>query len=155
VIEGSGGSVVVGGEAVGPVAADRPTRSGRREVLGQLVRFCVVGALSAVVDFSVYQLGLHAGLPTYVARAISFIVGTATAYALNRRWAFKVEGGARRATGFTLLYGTTFFVILGVNALALAVLPDTWWRVTVAWALSQGFGTACNFVMLRLVVFRD
>jgi putative flippase GtrA len=150
-----GGSTVIEGEAAGPASVDRPASAGRREVLGQLVRFCVVGALAAVVDFSVYQLGLHAGLPTYVARAISFVVGTATAYALNRRWAFKVEGGARRATGFALLYGTTFFVIIGVNALALAVLPDTWWRVTLAWALSQGFGTACNFVMLRLVVFRD
>jgi putative flippase GtrA len=54
-----------------------------------------------------------------------------------------------------LLYGTTFFVILGVNALALAVLPDRWWTVTLAWAISQGFGTVCNFVMLRTVVFKD
>jgi putative flippase GtrA len=124
-------------------------------LLGQLVRFVVVGLLSAVVDFAVYQGGLHVGLPTYVARAISFIVGTTTAYALNRRWAFRVEGGARRAAGFVALYGTTFFVILGVNALALALLPESSWKTTLAWALSQGFGTACNFVMLRLVVFRD
>jgi hypothetical protein len=34
------------------------------------------------------------------------------------------------------------------------VLPEAWWTVTVAWALSQGLGTTCNFVMLRLVVFR-
>jgi putative flippase GtrA len=119
------------------------------------VRFIVVGAFSAVVDFSVYSLGLHVGLATYVARTISFVCGTATAYALNRRWAFEVEGGARRAAGFALLYSTTFLVIIGVNAAALALLPDRWWTVTVAWALSQGLGTACNFVMLRLVVFRS
>jgi putative flippase GtrA len=134
---------------VGTGAQERPA------LLGQLVRFAVVGVLSAVVDYSVYQLMLHLGLPTYGARAISFVVGTSTAYALNRRWAFQVEGGARRAAGFVALYGTTFFVILGVNALALLVLPEAWWKVTLAWALSQGFGTACNFVMLRLVVFRD
>ncbi len=45
-------------------------------------------------------------------------------------------------------------MILGVNAAALAVLPERWWTVTSAWALSQGLGTLCNFVMLRLVVFR-
>jgi putative flippase GtrA len=131
--------------------------SARRELLGQLVRFVVVGGFSAVVDLSVYTLMLHLGLPTYVARAISFVVGTSTAYALNRRWAFKVEGGARRATGFAILYGTTFFLIIGVNALALLLLPDpdTWWKVGLAWAISQGLGTAWNFVMLRLVVFRD
>ncbi|MCW2509435.1 MAG: conserved rane protein of unknown function [Modestobacter sp.] len=136
------------------VAADSDAQS-RRGMLPQLLRFAVVGAFSAVVDFSVYQWCLHLGLPTYGARSISFAVGTATAYALNRRWAFQVEGGARRAAGFTLLYSVTFFVILGVNALALAVLTDSWWKVTVAWALSQGFGTACNFVMLRWVVFRE
>ncbi len=127
----------------------------RPGVLSQLFRFGLVGGFSAVVDLTVYTLGLHLGLPTYVARAVSFAAGTTTAYALNRRWAFKVEGGARRATGFAILYGTTFFLILGVNALALAVLPDHSWTVTLAWAISQGFGTACNFVMLRTVVFRD
>jgi len=136
------------------VIEEKTTEGTRSEVLGQLIRFVLVGGFSAVVDLSVYTLALHLGAPTYVARAISFVVGTATAYALNRRWAFKVEGGARRATGFALLYGTTFFLILGVNALALLVLPDTWWKVTVAWAISQGLGTAWNFVMLRLVVFR-
>jgi putative flippase GtrA len=140
------------------VVGNTNTRDGgRRELLGQLVRFVVVGAFSAMVDLGVYTLGLHLGLPTYVARAISFVAGTSTAYALNRRWAFKVEGGARRATGFALLYGTTFFLIIGVNALALLLLPDpdTWWKVGLAWAVSQGLGTAWNFVMLRLVVFRD
>ena len=127
---------------------------GRDGLLGQLVRFAVVGALGAVVDLSVYTLGVHLGLSYLVARAVSFVFGTATAYALNRRWAFRSEGGARRATGFALLYGTTFFVILGVNALALALLPDAWWKVTLAWAISQGVGTAVNFVMLRTVVFR-
>ena len=124
-------------------------------LVGQVLRFAAVGVFSAVVDLSVYTLALHLGLWVHAARALSFICGTSTAYALNRRWAFQVEGGARRAVGFTLLYGTTFFVILGVNALALAVLPDRWWTVTLAWAISQGFGTVCNFVMLRTVVFRD
>jgi putative flippase GtrA len=129
------------------------SRSG--DLVGQLVRFAVVGVLSAAVDLSVYTLALHLGLWVHAARALSFVCGTTTAYALNRRWAFRVEGGRSRALGFTLLYGTTFFVILGVNALALAVLPDRWWTVTLAWAISQGFGTACNFVMLRTVVFRN
>jgi putative flippase GtrA len=127
----------------------------RKEVLGQLIRFVIVGGFSAIVDLGVYALALHLGAPTYVARAISFVCGTTTAYALNRRWAFKVEGGARRATGFAILYGTTFFLILGVNALALLLLPDASWKVFLAWAISQGVGTAWNFVMLRLVVFRD
>ena len=139
------GGAAGGGTGAGP----------RGDLLGQAVRFTVVGALSAVVDLGVYTLALHLGLWVHAARALSFVCGTTTAYALNRRWAFGVEGGRRRALGFALLYGTTFFVLLGVNALARAVLPDRWWTVTVAWAVSRGFGTVGNFVMLRTVVFRD
>jgi putative flippase GtrA len=129
--------------------------SARPEWIGQLVRFGLVGAGSALVDLGVYTLGLHLGLATYLARAVSFAAGTTTAYALNRRWAFGVPGGRRRAAAFALLYGTTFVVILATNALALTALPDSSWRVTLAWALSQGLGTTVNFVVLRLVVFRD
>jgi putative flippase GtrA len=126
------------------------------DLVGQLVRFAVVGVFSAAVDLSVYTLALHLGVWVTAARALSFVCGTSTAYALNRRWAFKVAGGRSRALGFTLLYATTFFVILAVNAGALALLPeDHWWTITLAWAISQGLGTAVNFVMLRTVVFRD
>jgi putative flippase GtrA len=141
---------------VRPVDEQPTTATTRKSDLwGQVIRFGVVGVLSAVVDLSVYTLALHLGLWVHAARALSFICGTSTAYALNRRWAFGVEGSRRRALGFVLLYGTTFFVILGVNALALAVLPEHSWTITLAWAISQGFGTAVNFVMLRTVVFRD
>jgi putative flippase GtrA len=136
------------------VVAAEGREEGRRTLVQQAVRFVTVGIAGAVVDLSVYLLALHLGMWVVGARALSFACGTTTAYVLNRRWAFGVEGGARRAAGFALLYGTTFFVIIGVNAAALAVLPERWWTVTFAWALSQGLGTVCNFVMLRLVVFR-
>ena len=136
------------------MVAAEGSNTGRRELVQQLLRFTAVGGVGAVVDLSVYLLALHLGVWVYAARALSFVCGTVTAYVLNRRWAFRVDSGARRAAGFALLYGTTFFVIIAVNAGALAVLPDRWWTVTAAWALSQGLGTTCNFVMLRLVVFR-
>ncbi|MGH3795861.1 MAG: GtrA family protein [Pseudonocardiaceae bacterium] len=125
-----------------------------RTLFGQATRFVVVGLLAAAVDLSIYQLGLHVGLWVHLARAISFICGTTTAYALNRRWAFQAPGGARQSTHFALLYGTTFFLILGINALALRMLPEAIWTTTLAWAISQGVGTAWNFLMLRTVVFR-
>ncbi|MGY1715111.1 MULTISPECIES: GtrA family protein [Geodermatophilus] len=137
------------------IPADGPAREPARDgLLRQLTRFVAVGALSAVVDLGVYTLGLHLGLATWLARAISFVCGTTTAYVLNRRWAFGVEGGSRRVAGFVLLYGTTFGVVLAVNALALLWLPGRWWAPTLAWAVSQGVGTAVNFVVLRTVVFR-
>lgn len=132
---------------------DRPAVHDRT-LCGQAARFVVVGLVAAMVDLGVYQLGLHLGLWVHLARAVSFVCGTTTAYVLNRRWSFQTSGGLRQSTHFALLYGTTFFLILGINALALTMLPVTRWTTTLAWFISQGFGTVWNFLMLRTVVFR-
>jgi putative flippase GtrA len=124
-------------------------------LFGQLARFVVVGAFAAAVDLGVYQLLLHLGLYVHAAKAISFILGTTTAYLLNRRFTFTATPGGRgRFAGFVALYATTFAINVGVNALALALLPAIPARYTVAWVIAQGTATAINFVMLRTVVFR-
>jgi putative flippase GtrA len=131
------------------------TGSAPQGVLVQLARFVAVGAVSALVDFGVYQFLLHLGLWVHAAKAISFILGTTTAYLLNRRFTFTaVSGGRGRFAGFVALYTTTFAINVGVNALALAVLPAMPARYTVAWVIAQATATAINFVMLRTVVFR-
>lgn len=127
----------------------------RRGVIDQAIRFVLFGVLSAGVDFGVYQLFLHVGTWADVAKAISFVCGTITAYALNRRWTFGSAGGVAPATRFALLYGVTFFVNVGVNAAGLRVFAPYGWHVPVAWVIAQGTATVINFVMLRTVVFRD
>ena len=74
------------------------------------------------------------------AKAISFICGTTTAYLLNRRFTFQSAGGRARVAGFVLLYGTTFAINVGTNALMLAVLPAMPLRVSAAWVIAQGAG---------------
>ena len=122
---------------------------------GQLGRFVAVGLLSAVVDFGIYHLLLAVGTWAPVAKGTSFILGTTTAYLLNRRFTFTAsQGGRGRFAGFVALYGTTFALNVGVNTLALALLPAMPFRTSLAWVLAQGTATAVNFVMLRTVVFR-
>ena len=121
----------------------------------QLGRFVAVGVLSALVDFGTYHALLSLGTYVHLAKAISFILGTTTAYLLNRRFTFTAtSGGSARFAGFVLLYGTTFVINIGMNALMLAVLPQLPFRTSVAWVIAQGTATAINFVMLRTVVFR-
>jgi putative flippase GtrA len=132
--------------------ASQPAR--QRGLIDQAVRFFVFGVLSAGVDFGIYTLLLHVGLWADVSKGISFICGTITAYLLNRRWTFDSEGGAAPAIRFGILYTTTFFVNVGVNAAGLAVFSAESWRVPVAWVIAQGVATVINFVLLRTVVFR-
>jgi putative flippase GtrA len=133
--------------------ADADPRPG---LVSQLGRFVLVGCLSALVDYSVYQALLHLGAWVHLAKAVSFICGTTTAYLLNRRFTFTGStGGRARFAAFVLLYGTTFFVNVGMNALALHLVPEsTPYQVTLCWVIAQGTATAINFVMLRTVVFR-
>lgn len=134
------------------VAEARPARM---RLLEQAVRFVLVGVVAAGVDFGVYTLLLHFGVWASLAKGISFILGTTTAYLLNRRWTFNSAGGAAPAIRFAVLYTVTFFVNVGVNALCLQLLAGEHWRVPVAWVIAQGTATVINFVLLRAFVFRD
>jgi putative flippase GtrA len=127
----------------------------RLSLANQLGRFILVGGLCAVVDSGAYWLLLHLGVWVHLAKALSFIAGTTTAFFLNRRFTFRAaNGGATQAGGFALLYTVTFFVNVGTNALMLALLPAFRWEYALAWVVAQGTGTAINFVMLRTVVFK-
>jgi putative flippase GtrA len=124
-------------------------------LVNQLVRFVLIGGFCALVDFGVYQGLLALDLWVHLAKALSFIAGTTTAFFLNRRFTFAAgRGGVGQVGGFALLYTVTFFVNVGVNALMLHWLPEFSWRITVAWVIAQGIATVINFVMLRTVVFR-
>ncbi|MCW0215656.1 MAG: GtrA family protein [Pseudonocardia sp.] len=140
--------------ATPPAEQDSPAQASHG-LVAQLLRFGVVGVISAGVDFGIYHLLLAADAPTWLARAISFICGTTTAYFLNKRFTFGASAGGRgRLAGFVALYATTFAIAVGVNALSLALLPEISFKASVAWVISQGTATIINFVMLRTVVFR-
>jgi putative flippase GtrA len=126
----------------------------RPELSTQLLRFVLVGGFSFLVDYGIYQALLAGGVWVHAAKGASFVAGTTTAYLLNRRWTFQASGGRAQFAGFLLLYGTTFVVNVGVNALALHLLPRAWWEITAAFVVAQGTATTINFLVQRLVIFR-
>lgn len=130
-------------------------QTARMGLVTQLARFVLIGGFAALVDYGIYQLLLTLGVWVHLAKAVSFIAGTTTAYLLNRRWTFKARAGTATAVKFSALYTVTFFVNVGVNALALHLLPTFLGQVTVAFVIAQGTATAINFIMLRTVVFRE
>lgn len=120
----------------------------------QLTRFVLVGGFAAVVDYGSYQTLLALGLWVHLAKALGFIAGTTTAYLINRRWTFQSQGSRTQFASVMALYGITFIVQVGMNAVMLAVLPPIRGEITCAFVVAQGTATCINFIVQRTVIFR-
>jgi putative flippase GtrA len=120
----------------------------------QVWRFIVTGGLSAIVDFGLYVVFLALGLHVNIAKTLSFIAGTTTAYLINRRWTFQAPPSKVRFIAVVALYALTYAVQVGINYFFYMQFENQPWRVPVAFVIAQGTATVINFVVQRSVIFR-
>lgn len=117
----------------------------------QLVRFVLTGGFSAIVDYGLLEiLSTGFGVQVDLAKALSFIAGTLTAYLINRRWTFGAEPSRSRFVKVMALYALTFAVQVGI----FHVLYGVFGSKPLAFVIAQGTATVINFVVQRVWIFR-
>ena len=98
--------------------------------------------------------GMPDARATLIAKTLSFIAGTTTAYLINRRWTFQAEPSRARFIAVVILYAVTFGLQVGINQLFYLQFAGESWRRPVAFVIAQGTATVINFVVQRAVIFR-
>lgn len=150
-------------------ATSPPQPTGLRNRLYALVRevgkFGIVGGLSFAIDLVIFNILLHHGFETLVAKTISTTIATSFAFLGNRYWTWRDRSHSHMGKQ----YGMFFFlnaVGLGIGLSCLAIshygLSPVWPSLRSPLAdnisgqfVGTGFGTLFRFWSYRRFVFRD
>ncbi|WP_052389343.1 GtrA family protein [Belnapia moabensis] len=140
-----------------PRLSGQPAARKDGRVLGEFLRFGVVGVAGFIVDAGVLTAGIALGTGPWIGRVLSYLAAATTTFALNRAWTFRAarqEGGLGRqwllfllvnVLGFLCNYGTYAALVGGVPLVAA--------HPVIGVAAGSLAGLAANFLMSRRFVF--
>lgn len=118
--------------------------SNRRQQLGEVIRFGIVGVLATLLQYAIYWVLIH-----WLAPTISMTIGYAISFAFNfvasTRYTFRVEASAKRGAGFALSHAVNY--VLQMLMLNIAI----WLGVSKQWAPIPMFCVCVpvNFLLVR------
>ena len=116
----------------------------RREQLGEVIRFGVVGVLATFIQYAVYWV-LIRWLNPSVSMTIGYVVSFAFNFLASTRYTFRVKANARRGAGFALSHGVNYLLQMVTLNLFL------WLGVSKQWAPIPMFCVCVpvNFLLVR------
>lgn len=126
----------------------------------QLLRFLVVGVFCAVLDFGLTYLLTHvSGFTRVTAKVFGWCLGTLVAYLLNSKFTFQAKITGKRALAVFVLYlstlGVQTFLYWVTNDPLIALGLVNPWKDAVSFVIAQGVATVTNFVLQRVLIFRE
>lgn len=131
-------------------------RGRSRGLVGQALRYLIVGGLATVCDLTVFFVTLHgAHLHYLVANACAFVVGLLVNYGLSVRWVFAHRQVERKSIEFGAFAGVGVLG-LGVSQLSLSVCVEGLGTgTTVAKLVAVALALVWNFGLRKALLFRD
>jgi putative flippase GtrA len=132
-------------------------RPDQARLVGEFLRFGIVGAAGFLVDVIVLTAVMLAGAGPYGGRAISYVAAATATWALNRRWTFRHHAAGAHAGRQWLLFLLVnligFTVNYGTYALLVANVPLVQAHPALGVAAGSIAGLAGNFLLSRRLVF--
>lgn len=140
-------------------AAERKSLATQKIWESSLFRFILVGGFSAIVDLGCTLFFRFAfGMSDNLSKTIGFILGTLTAYLINRRWTFNAAPSKRRFVITMITYGLTYLVQIGLYKVGIPWLEgfdlNEFWVRVFSFVIAQGAATILNFLIQRFIIFR-
>jgi len=125
---------------------------------GHFARFCVVGGLGFIVDFTVLKAVVHLGMSPISGRGVSFCVAVIATWLVNRAWTFRHHGGkqsllrelssylAVQSVGFAANFAVYTSLVVGVAVLQGRLLPPM--------VAGTAAGLIINYLGAKHIVYR-
>ena len=119
--------------------------------------FLIIGTLTVLIDYAVYQMLLATSLfSTSLSKGIGFISGTIFSYAANKAWTFSYLGGISKSIyRFIALYLFTLALNVGINALFLGVFEGLEYYRQISFFLATTISALVNFLGMKYFVFKQ
>ena len=138
--------------AVSARPGDNPLR-----LVGEFLRFGVVGVAGFAVDATTLVAALALGLGAWFGRVLSYVAAASTTYALNRAWTFRGRGGRqqpmRQWALFLLVNLAGFAANYGTYAMLIMMSPLVAAQPVLGVAAGSLAGLSVNFTLSRRIVF--
>lgn len=116
----------------------------------ELLRFLVGGGSAVVVDFIGYRLLVALGVDMSVSKAVSYVLGAAVGFVINKFWTFECkELSANEIVRYVILYLCSAMINAGVNFVVMKLFQVT----LLAFLCATAVSTIINFLGQKFYVF--
>lgn len=125
-----------------------------RQTRVQFLKFVGVGVLNTSISLGVIYICMRFGIDYKLSNLIGYLVGLVNSFIWNKCWVFGSRD--KNVLKEILLFSFSFVICYGLQYMALIVMAEMLsWNQYLSQFFAMGIYTICNFILNRLITFRQ